>query len=81
MTTVEFPVPLTERAEEVLAAAAAQARAVGANGFIGVEHIFLAIMGDPDAVPTQVVERLGYRDRVLEELLELLNSETYRRST
>ncbi|BCK58422.1 Clp protease N-terminal domain-containing protein [Nocardia wallacei] len=48
----------TPRLQDILADAADRARAAG-HDWVGVEHVMLAILADRDAVPTQVLDRLG----------------------
>jgi hypothetical protein len=48
---VEFPTELTPRATRILHAAAEEAEFAGARGYIGVEHIFLAILREGESVP------------------------------
>jgi ATP-dependent Clp protease ATP-binding subunit ClpA len=47
----------TPRYHRVVEAAAEMARDLG-HEYIGAEHLFLAILADPDAVPTQVMAEL-----------------------
>jgi hypothetical protein len=35
---------------------------------IGTEHVFLAILLDGDALPTQMMERIGARNEVVQKL-------------
>jgi hypothetical protein len=76
--TIEFPVKLTPRARRILEAAPVEARGVGADDFVGVEHIFLAILNEARSVPVQVLNRLGFTDQIRTALEELLQSEEYR---
>jgi ATP-dependent Clp protease ATP-binding subunit ClpA len=46
----------TPRYERIVAASREIAWDLGHN-YVGVEHLFLAIVQDPDAVPTQVLSR------------------------
>ncbi|WP_327357081.1 Clp protease N-terminal domain-containing protein [Streptomyces sp. NBC_01304] len=50
------PVP-TPRYERVVAEASRIAADLG-HGYVGVEHLFLAILRDPDSVPTQVLAEI-----------------------
>lgn len=79
-TTIEFPAKLTPRASRILERASGVAQDAGVHHFIGVEHIFLAIMDDQGSIPTQVLERLGVANSVRRELLKILGSEAYRGS-
>lgn len=47
----------TPRYSQVVEAAADLAKALG-HDYIGTEHLFLAILADPNAVPTQVLAEL-----------------------
>lgn len=76
-TTITFPANLTPRAKRILERAAQEAKQMGAEDFIGVEHIFLAILADPHALPTQVMARLGAVEDARRELETVLNSEGY----
>ena len=74
---MEFPVELTPRAARILERAAQVAREAGADDFIGVEHIFLAIIDDAHGIPALVLQRLGVAGRLRNELLAVLESEGY----
>jgi hypothetical protein len=50
-TTITFPDNLTPRAERTLRQASEEAKRMGAEGFIGVEHIFLP--SSPTSTPFQ----------------------------
>jgi hypothetical protein len=43
--------------------------------YVGVEHLFLAIVQDPDAVPTQVLRRFVPRARVGAAVRDLITSD------
>ena len=73
------PVP-TPRYNTVLGASAEIARSMQ-HGYAGVEHLFLAIIHDRDAVPTQVLAHVVDLDEVEARLLELMNSTSYATST
>jgi ATP-dependent Clp protease ATP-binding subunit ClpC len=62
MSDSETPTP-TPRYHRVLAASAELARESG-HAYIGVEHLFLAIVRDRAAVPTQVLARITDLDTV-----------------
>jgi ATP-dependent Clp protease ATP-binding subunit ClpA len=74
MTTIEFPAPLTPRAAKILASASEVARSMGAATYIGVEHIFSAIVREGESVPAQVMRSLGYEDAIVSELERVLAS-------
>jgi ATP-dependent Clp protease ATP-binding subunit ClpA len=67
----------TPRFHRVLGAAAGIARSRG-HSYIGVEHLFLAILHDPDAVPTQALAQVADVGAVEDRLLAIMNSESYR---
>jgi len=54
---------------------------MGAEGFIGVEHIFLAILADKRAIPTQVMDKLGVAGDARREVEVVLLSDGYRASS
>jgi ATP-dependent Clp protease ATP-binding subunit ClpA len=45
---------------------------------VGTEHLFLAIIGDPAAVPTQVLAKIADIEQVRADLLALMESDEYR---
>ena len=47
------------------------------HDYAGVEHLFLAIIRDRDAAPTQVLAHVVDLDEVEARLLELMNSPSY----
>ena len=51
------------------------------HGYVGVEHLFLAIIRDRDAVPTQVLATIADLDAIESALLSLMNSDGYRTAT
>jgi ATP-dependent Clp protease ATP-binding subunit ClpA len=63
----------TPRYRQVLDASAKLARELG-HSYIGVEHLFLAIVRDRAAVPTQVLTRMTDLDRVEASVREVLVS-------
>jgi ATP-dependent Clp protease ATP-binding subunit ClpA len=67
----------TPRFQRVLDAAAEIARSMG-HSYIGVEHLFLAILRDPDAVPTQALAEAADVGAVEDRLLAIMNSASYR---
>jgi ATP-dependent Clp protease ATP-binding subunit ClpA len=76
---VTEPVP-TPRYQRVLRASVESARGMS-HSYVGVEHLFLAIIRDRDAVPAQVLARLVDLDAVEAALLDLMNSESYNTAT
>jgi ATP-dependent Clp protease ATP-binding subunit ClpC len=69
------PAP-TPRYSRVLAASADIARGMH-HPYVGVEHLFLAIIRDRDAVPTQVLAGVADVEEAEARLLELMNSPGY----
>jgi ATP-dependent Clp protease ATP-binding subunit ClpA len=67
----------TPRYFSVVGAAEEAARGMS-HGYVGVEHLFLAIIRDRDAVPTQVLATMADLDDVESALLALMNSDGYR---
>jgi ATP-dependent Clp protease ATP-binding subunit ClpA len=72
----EGPGP-TPRYRKVVDGSAELAREMG-HSYVGVEHLFLAIIRDRAAVPTQALAELIDLDRVEAGLLELMASPSYR---
>ena len=70
------PAP-TPRYQRVVGGSTAVAQQMG-HSHVGVEHLFLAIIRDRDAVPTQALSRLVDLDRVEAGLLEVMGSPSYR---
>jgi ATP-dependent Clp protease ATP-binding subunit ClpA len=75
MSDEDRPVP-TPRYRRVLENSAEVAREMG-HSYVGVEHLFLAIIRDRAAVPTQALARLIDLDRVEAGLLEVMASAGY----
>ncbi len=69
------PAP-TPRYRRVTDRSTAVAQEMG-HSHVGVEHLFLAIIRDRDAVPTQALARLIDLDRVEAGLLEVMASAGY----
>jgi ClpA/ClpB-like protein len=76
MSDGETPIP-TPRYRRVLDASAELARELS-HANIGVEHLFLAIVRDRAAVPTQVLARITDLDRVEASVHEVMASPSYR---
>ena len=66
----------TPRYRQVLGVSAELARELG-HSYIGVEHLFLAIVRDRAAVPAQVLARVTDLDRVEASVREELASPGY----
>jgi ATP-dependent Clp protease ATP-binding subunit ClpA len=65
---------LTPRARRCLIQAGVTAEK-HAQLFVGTEHLLLALANDPDGVAGQVLERLGVRSAVKDELAAFIESE------
>ena len=70
------PVP-TPRYRQIVAAASNIAAERG-HTYVGVEHLFLAILGDPAAVPTQVLARRVDLAQAEADLRTVMESDTYK---
>lgn len=79
MTDTTEPVP-TPRYRRLVAAASRIAGELG-HHYVGAEHLFLAIVGDRRAVPTQVLARLVDLGQVEAELRALMASDEYKTSS
>jgi ATP-dependent Clp protease ATP-binding subunit ClpA len=75
MTDTREPVP-TPRYNKLVAAASGIAADMG-HQYVGAEHLFLAIIDDREAVPTQVLARLADLNQIDTELRGLMASELY----
>src|SRR5712691_5810405 len=69
------PAP-TPRYSQVLSDSTGVAREMG-HSYVGVEHLFLAMIRDRAAVPTQVLARAVDLDRVEASLLDVMASPGY----
>ena len=69
---------LTARMQRAMLAAREVSRRYG-HSHIGTEHVFLAILLDPDSVPSQILRKVRSTDEVAQELDSLLSSEEYNR--
>lgn len=70
------PVP-TPRFHQILGTASEIARSMG-HSYVGAEHLFLAILRDPDAVPIQALAEVTRVGAVERHLLAIMNSAGYR---
>jgi hypothetical protein len=64
----------TPRYDRIVAASRQLAWDLGRN-YVGVEHLFLAMVQDPDAVPTQVLSRFVPPAQVGAAVRDLITSE------
>jgi ATP-dependent Clp protease ATP-binding subunit ClpA len=67
----------TPRYSRVVDASAGVAREMG-HSYVGVEHLFLAMIRDRSAVPTQVLARSLDLDQIEASLLDEMASPGYR---
>ncbi len=65
---------LTPRARRVLVQAASEAESRG-QGFVGTEHLLLAMAQDPHGIAGQVLDQLDVRAEVIERLTVILNGQ------
>ena len=77
--TSPAPVP-TPRFRRILGAADEIARSMG-HTYVGAEHLFLAILRDPDAVPTQALAEVADTGEAKRHLLAIMSSAGYRAPT
>jgi ATP-dependent Clp protease ATP-binding subunit ClpA len=75
MTDTTRPVP-TPRSRQIVEAASQIATESG-HGYVGAEHLFLAIIGDRSAVPTQVLARRVDLDQAEADLRAVMASDEY----
>jgi len=68
--------PSTPRYDRIVAASRQIAWDLG-HSYVGVEHLFLAIVQDPGAVPTQVLTGFVRPAQVGDAVRELITSETW----
>ena len=47
------------------------------HSYVGVEHLFVAIIRDGSAIPSQLIERHVRRDTLEQEILNLMTSAGY----
>ncbi len=69
---------LTARMRTALLGAQKLARDFG-HKHIGTEHVFLAILLDDHAIPSQIMDSMGTRNEVVGEIRAMLASESYNR--
>lgn len=66
----------TPRYQAVLASAASHAVALG-HDYVGTEHLLLALLADPAAVATQVLEQFAPSPAMTRAVLTLMAAEGY----
>jgi len=69
---------LTARMKRALLAAREEGRRLG-HKHVGCEHVFLAILLDRHAIPSQILREVGAADDVVQRIQTLLRSEWYNR--
>lgn len=74
------PRPFTPRLQELLAKAAEMQKERGKD-FVGVEHLMIAILEDPRALPTQVLATFVEPLRVRDAVRDVINSPGYNMSS
>jgi ATP-dependent Clp protease ATP-binding subunit ClpC len=65
------------RLHQILGAASEIARSMG-HSYLGVEHLFLAVLRDPHAVPTQALAEAADTGEAERHLLAIMSSAGYR---
>ena len=65
---------LTPRARRTVVRATAEAEGRG-QGFVGTEHLLLALALDPHGVAGQVLDQLGVREAIIERLAAFISTE------
>lgn len=76
----EQPVTLTPRMKHTLKRAGQLARARG-HGYLGTEHVILALLDDPAGIAGGVVHRLGYAAAIRDEVIRIIESDGYASSS
>ena len=69
---------LTARMRTALLAAQTLGREFG-HKHMGTEHVFLAILLDDNAIPSQMMQSLGTRNEIVEKIRTMLASDSYNR--
>ena len=69
---------LTARMQAALLVAKETAGQYG-HKHLGTEHIFIGILLDPHAIPSQMLKDLGVREQVIKEIETMLASDAYNR--
>ena len=69
---------MTPRLQEIMLSAGAMLDDDVNQGALGVEHVMIAILDDPRAIPTQVLAKFVAPPVVQRELRALVASEEYR---
>jgi ATP-dependent Clp protease ATP-binding subunit ClpA len=77
--TSQHPPTPTPRYQKILKSAAEIATVLG-HQHVGVEHVFLAVIRDSDAVPTQVLAKVTDIGALDEKLRVLMTSPSYNKT-
>jgi ATP-dependent Clp protease ATP-binding subunit ClpC len=72
----DAPVTLTPRMKHTLTRAGQLALERG-HGYLGTEHMILALLDDPAGIAGGVIHRLGYATAVRDEVLRIIESDGY----
>lgn len=72
----EQPITHTPRMKHTLARASELARARG-HGYLGTEHVLLALLDDPAGIAGGVIHRLGYAAAIRDEVIRIIESDGY----
>jgi ATP-dependent Clp protease ATP-binding subunit ClpA len=72
--------PLTPRMQRTLERAGDFARARH-HDYLGTEHMLLAILEDPEGIAGGVIHRLGFAMAIHDEVVRLIESDGYARTT
>ena len=68
--------PLTPRMKHTMARAHELAAERG-HDYLGTEHMLLALIDDPEGIAGGVMHRLGYADRIRDEVVRIIESVGY----
>lgn len=72
----EEAAPLTPRMKRTMARARELARERGHDD-LGTEHVLLALIDDPNGIAGGAMHRLGYADRLRDEVIGIIESVGY----
>ena len=71
---------LTPRMKHTLTRAGELARDRG-HGYLGTEHMLLALLDDPRGIAGGMIHRLGYAAAIRDEVIRIIESDGYSRTT
>jgi ATP-dependent Clp protease ATP-binding subunit ClpC len=72
----ESTLPLTPRAKHTVARAGQIARERG-HGYVGTEHLLLALIEDPDGIAGGTIARAGVSTALRDEVIRIIESDGY----